>query len=112
MAEQVTPLILPVLRQFKAEGGKAFAAKDFPKAIELYSKVRQIARLDSKQAIELDPSNHVLYSNRSACYASLKNFDKALEDANKTVELDKTWGKGWGRKGAALYGLGDLGISL
>lgn len=63
------------------------------------------------QAIELEPTNHVLYSNRSGAYASLKNFDKALEDANKTVEIKPDWAKGWGRKGAALYGTGDLGKS-
>jgi stress-induced-phosphoprotein 1 len=32
----------------------------------------------------------------------------ALEDANKTVELKKDWPKGYSRKGAALYGLGDF----
>ena len=60
------------------------------------------------QAIELDPTNHVLYSNRSGAYASLRQFDKALEDANKTTELKPDWVKGWGRKGAALHGQGDL----
>jgi stress-induced-phosphoprotein 1 len=61
------------------------------------------------QAIELDPSNHVLYSNRSGSYASLKQFDKALEDANKVTEIKPEWAKGWSRKGAALHGQGDLG---
>lgn len=61
------------------------------------------------QAIEVEPVNHVLYSNRSGAYASLKNFDKALEDADKTTELKPDWAKGWGRKGAALHGTGDLG---
>lgn len=60
------------------------------------------------EAIEAEPSNHVLYSNRSGAYASLKQFDKALEDANKTTELKPDWAKGWGRKGAALHGVGDL----
>jgi stress-induced-phosphoprotein 1 len=60
------------------------------------------------QAIELNPANHVLYSNRSGAYASLRQFDKALEDANKTTELKPDWAKGWGRKGAALHGQGDL----
>jgi len=60
------------------------------------------------QAIELDPSNHVLYSNRSGAYASLKDYQHALEDANKTTEIKPDWAKGWGRKGAALHGLGDL----
>ncbi len=60
------------------------------------------------QAIELDPDNHVLYSNRSGAYASMKQFDKALEDANKTTDIKPDWAKGWGRKGAALHGTGDL----
>ncbi|KAK6387376.1 uncharacterized protein PV06_04980 [Exophiala oligosperma] len=81
----------------KAEGNKAFAAKDFNLAVEKFS-----------QAIELDPSNHVLYSNRSGAYASLKDYQHALEDANKTTELKSDWAKGWGRKGAAQHGLGDL----
>lgn len=83
--------------QLKAEGNAAFAKKDFNKAIECFTK-----------AIELDASNHVLYSNRSACYASQKNFDKALEDAEKTTQLKPDWAKGYSRKGAALHGQGDL----
>jgi tetratricopeptide (TPR) repeat protein len=71
----------------------------------------QLLTCDSEkftQAIEIEPGNHVLYSNRSGAYASLKNFDKALEDANKTTEVKPDWAKGWGRKGAALHGQGDL----
>ncbi|RFU25379.1 hypothetical protein B7463_g10949, partial [Scytalidium lignicola] len=60
------------------------------------------------KAIEIEPSNHVLYSNRSAAYASKKDYKNALTDAEKTTELKPDWPKGWGRKGAALYGLGDL----
>lgn len=57
------------------------------------------------KAIELDSTNHVLYSNRSACYASQKDYKKALEDGEKTVELKPDWAKGYGRKAAALFGL-------
>lgn len=81
----------------KAEGNKLFAAKDFTGAAQKFS-----------EAINLEPTNHVLYSNRSGAYASLKDFDKALEDANKTTELKADWAKGWGRKGAALHGVGNL----
>ena len=81
----------------KAEGNKAFAAKDFSTAIDKFS-----------QAIEVDPSNHVLYSNRSGSYASLKQYDKALEDANKITEIKPDWSKGWSRKGAAEHGVGNL----
>lgn len=54
----------------------------------------------------------MLYSNRSGAYASLKNYEKALEDANKTTELKPDWAKGYGRKGSALHGTGDLGKDL
>ena len=60
------------------------------------------------QAIELEPTNHVLYSNRSGAYASKKQFDQALEDATKTTEIKPDWSKGWSRKGAALHGVGKL----
>ena len=59
-------------------------------------------------AIAIDPSNHILYSNRSAAYASKKEWDLALKDAEKTTEIKPDWPKGWGRKGTALFGKRDL----
>jgi stress-induced-phosphoprotein 1 len=50
----------------------------------------------------------VLYSNRSGAYASLKDWDKAVQDATKTTEIKPDWAKGWGRKGTALHGVGNL----
>ncbi|BDD60456.1 Hsp90 cochaperone [Monascus purpureus] len=81
----------------KAEGNKAFSAKDYPTAIEKFT-----------QAIGLDASNHILYSNRSAVYAAQSEYQKALDDANKAIELKSDWSKGYLRKGAACRGLGDL----
>ncbi|KAK4200225.1 hypothetical protein QBC40DRAFT_280469 [Triangularia verruculosa] len=83
--------------ELKALGNKAIAAKNFDEAIDKFT-----------QAIAIDPQNHILYSNRSAAYASKKDWDHALEDAQKTTELKPDWPKGWGRKGTALYGKGDL----
>ncbi|KAJ2746524.1 Hsp90 cochaperone [Coemansia sp. BCRC 34301] len=80
--------------ELKAKGNEAFAAGNHAAAIDFFS-----------QAIELDPSNHVLYSNRSASQSSLKNYTEALADAEKTVELMPAWAKGYSRKGAALFGL-------
>ncbi|CAF9935735.1 MAG: Hsp90 cochaperone [Heterodermia speciosa] len=81
----------------KAEGNKAFQEKKFDEAIDKFS-----------QAIDLEPTNHVLYSNRSGAYASKKDFANALDDANKTTEIKPDWAKGWGRKGSALHGQGNL----
>lgn len=60
------------------------------------------------QAIALQPDNHILYSNRSAAHASKKDWASALADAEKATEIKPDWSKGWGRKGAALHGKGDL----
>ncbi len=86
----------------QAQGNAAFSAGDFENAIKFFT-----------QAIEVDPSNHVLYSNRSAAkvrvsaivawgaepsplkhshtltliaiclQASVKEYAEALEDAQK-----------------------------
>ncbi|KAJ3836336.1 activator of Hsp70 and Hsp90 chaperone [Lentinula raphanica] len=77
----------------KDQGNKAFAAKDWDKAIDLFS-----------QAIALDGSNHVLYSNRSAAHAGKKEWAAALKDAEKCIEINPKWSKGYARKGAALHG--------
>ncbi|KAI0839331.1 hypothetical protein F5Y06DRAFT_32615 [Hypoxylon sp. FL0890] len=83
--------------ELKALGNKAIAEKKFDEAIDAFTK-----------AISIDPNNHVLYSNRSAAYASKKDWVNALKDAEKTTEIKPDWPRGWGRKGAALHGSGDL----
>ncbi len=67
----------PVLTSLQANalkdlGNKAFSAKEYDKAIDLFS-----------QAIAIDPKNHVLYSNRSAAKAGKKQWAEALADAEQ-----------------------------
>ncbi|KAI1655338.1 hypothetical protein F4813DRAFT_367600 [Daldinia decipiens] len=83
--------------ELKALGNKAIADKKFDEAIDAFTK-----------AISIDPNNHILYSNRSAAYASKKDWTNALNDAEKTTQIKPDWPRGWGRKGAALHGSGDL----
>lgn len=84
--------------EFKKQGNAAFVAKDYEKASELFTK-----------AIEASEApNHVLYSNRSACFTSLKKFNEALNDANECVKINPAWSKGYNRVGAAYFGLGKL----
>jgi len=64
------------------------------------------------EAIGDDPSDPVLFSNRSAAYAKLGQFKDALLDANKCIELDATWPKGYSRRGAAYMGLKSWGAAL
>ncbi|KAL6986073.1 Hsp70-Hsp90 organizing protein 3 [Sarracenia purpurea var. burkii] len=78
----------------KAKGNTAFADGNYDEAIRHFT-----------EAIDLAPENHVLYSNRSAAYASLHQYAEALSDAEKTVELKPDWSKGYSRLGAAHLGL-------
>ncbi|XP_047067799.1 hsp70-Hsp90 organizing protein-like [Lolium rigidum] len=80
----------------KAKGNAAFAAGRFEEAAGHFGA-----------AIALAPDNHVLYSNRSAAYASLGRFTDALADAERTVALRPDWAKGYSRLGAARLGLAD-----
>ena len=45
------------------------------------------------EAIALDPTNHVYFSNRAAAFANLKKYRESLTDATKTVELKPDWPK-------------------
>ena len=79
---------------FKEQGNKFLTAGDYDQAIEAYSK-----------AIDLDPSDHIFYSNRSAAYLSKGDAHSALVDGEKCIELCPTFAKGYSRKGAALHAL-------
>lgn len=81
----------------KAKGNECFKAKDYPKAIEFYT-----------QAIELDPTNHSYYSNRSASYAGLLDWEKAAEDGAACVRVNKQFIKGYFRLATAQEKLGQL----
>jgi stress-induced-phosphoprotein 1 len=83
--------------EFKQKGNDAFREKDFPTAIDFFSKAITAS----------ETPNHVLYSNRSACYASLHSYIDALKDAEECVKINPTWAKGYNRIGAAQFGLSD-----
>lgn len=75
----------------KDQGNAELSKGNLKEAVDLYT-----------QAINLDPSNHVLFSNRSAAYAKMEKYTEALTDGEKTVSIKPDWGKGYSRKGAAL----------
>jgi len=54
------------------------------------------------QAVDLDPTNAAVLSNRSLCWIRLGQPDQALADAKACRELKPDWPKAWYREGAAL----------
>ncbi|CAB4256305.1 similar to Saccharomyces cerevisiae YOR027W STI1 Hsp90 cochaperone, interacts with the Ssa group of the cytosolic Hsp70 chaperones and activates Ssa1p ATPase activity [Maudiozyma barnettii] len=84
--------------EYKQQGNAAFSAKEYENAIDLFTKAIEVS----------ETPNHVLYSNRSATYSSMKKFADALTDAEECIKINPTWSKGYNRKGAAHFGLGNL----
>ena len=88
-------LLMPTADELKALGNKALQNENFDEAVKYYT-----------EAIDLDSSNHVLYSNRSAAYAKQGKYEEAEKDGESCVRLNPSWGKGYSRKAAALSYLG------
>ena len=80
--------------QFKAKGNEFFKAKDYSTAIEWYTK-----------AVDADPQNRVYYSNRSAAYSALRDYEAAAKDGEMCIRCDPDWNKGYFRHASALQGL-------
>lgn len=68
--------------EFKDKGNDAYKAGDFEKAVEFYTL-----------GIDQQPSNAPLFSNRSAAYLKLQDYEKARRDAEMCIELNIVWSK-------------------
>lgn len=70
----------------KEEGNAAFKARDYQRAVELYT-----------QGLEIDPSNKDINSkllqNRAQAYLMLKNHDQAIADCTEALRLDPSYTK-------------------
>jgi small glutamine-rich tetratricopeptide repeat-containing protein alpha len=66
--------------------------RDFSAAIAKYT-----------EAIQLDPTNPVYYSNRAAAQSQLGAHDEAIEDALKALEVDPTFAKAYSRLGHGYF---------
>lgn len=58
------------------------------------------------QALELDPNDAVLYSNRAISRIHLGKYDLALTDSLQCIDLKPHWFKGYSNQGTALLRLG------
>lgn len=85
----------------KALGNAEFKAKNFDRAIELYTA-----------ALKDTPNDHTIYGNRAMAYLNLGKNEEALADGDKCIEIKPDWGKGYHRKGAALHKLGKFEDSM
>lgn len=91
----------PEAEAFKSQGNAAMQRKDYPLAIDLYSK-----------AIALAPLNPIYLSNRAAAYSASHKHAEAQTDAELAVATDPKYTKAWSRLGLARFVLGDARGSM
>ena len=91
----------PEAENFKSAGNAAMQRKDYPAAIDLYSK-----------AIAISPLNPIYLSNRAAAYSASHQHAQASTDAEMAVAADPTYTKAWSRLGLARFVLGDAKGSM
>ncbi|XP_074579682.1 uncharacterized protein LOC141836158 [Curcuma longa] len=88
---EVTPEAKKRSLEAKSRGDDAFRKKDYLMAVDAYT-----------QAIDLDPNEATLLSNRSLCWIRLGQGEQALADAKACRALKPDWPKACYREGAAL----------
>ncbi|XP_067141950.1 LOW QUALITY PROTEIN: protein unc-45 homolog B-like [Centruroides vittatus] len=68
---------------FEKEGNKLFASGNYNEALECYTRALRLVPAK-------DPESVSFTKNRAAAYLKLKEYEKALKDANVSVELAPT----------------------
>jgi serine/threonine-protein phosphatase 5 len=87
--------------QAKEEGNKFFKDQNFTRAIECYSV-----------AIDYNSNEASYYGNRSFAYLKSEFYGYALNDANKSIELDPKYIKGYYRRASSNLALGKVKLAL
>ncbi|XP_037992049.1 E3 ubiquitin-protein ligase TTC3 [Motacilla alba alba] len=64
------------------------------------------------KAIELCPTNHLLYGNRALCFIHVREYGRAVLDGKRAIVLKPDWPKGHHHycKALALLGKGELAL--
>uniref|UniRef100_J3LF94 STI1 domain-containing protein n=2 Tax=Oryza brachyantha TaxID=4533 RepID=J3LF94_ORYBR len=76
----------------REKGNQLFKEQKYPDAVKHYT-----------EALRRNPKDPRVYSNRAACYTKLGAMPEGLKDAEKCIELDPTFSKGYTRKGAIQF---------
>ncbi|KAF8213537.1 hypothetical protein K438DRAFT_1956915 [Mycena galopus ATCC 62051] len=84
----------------KQSGNTLMSSKQYDQAIESYT-----------QAIAVDPTNAIYYSNRAAAYSSKGDHLSAVGDAEQAIKIDPKFIKAYHRLGHAQYSLTDFRAS-
>jgi tetratricopeptide (TPR) repeat protein len=90
--------------KLKAQGNTHMQKKEYQQACDCYT-----------QALKLSPAgphSHVYFSNRAAALVSMKKFEDAIADSERSLALKPDYGKAHARLGLAHFLLGNYRAAL
>lgn len=90
----------------KAEGNELFKQHQFSEAVAKYS-----AAVDMIDSADVDPRQtqlHVYLCNRAFAHLKMENFGSAIMDAERALEVNPQFSKGYYRRGTGYFCLGNL----
>jgi len=94
----------------KNDGNELFKSKIFADARDIYS--RAIRFIGDDTGDDIDELKFSIYNNLSLMHIKLKEFGKAIEVAEKAIEINFTNVKIWFRKAQAEYGVHNYDQAL
>ncbi|MDR1250999.1 MAG: tetratricopeptide repeat protein [Treponema sp.] len=82
----------------------AAAFEDLTKGYANYQyEMTDLSIADYTAALEKDPNNALIYSNRGVAYADISDYDRAFADCNRAIELAPNLSYVYYNRGVAYY---------
>ncbi|KAL0489279.1 Hsp70-Hsp90 organizing protein [Acrasis kona] len=97
------------IESLKDKANDHLKKKDYLKAISYYEQALELA---PKTSEDLSHIHHILYSNRSAVYMAIHEYQKAVLDAQQCVKLNPNWQKGYLRLATSYMSIENLDEAL
>jgi len=95
--------------ELKGKGNRCFQNGEYEQAVDLFTKCIALQRQGKAGSGAEEDNAHIYYSNRSAAYVKLGQFELAKRDALESIERSRgQWAKGWVRLAVVSLALDDL----
>lgn len=98
------PIDLEEAERLKAQGNNSMQKKEYQVAADAYTAALKLS--------PAGPQSHVYFSNRAAALLSMKRFDEAILDSERSLALKPDYGKAHARLGLAHFLLGNYRQAL
>ena len=101
---QDNPADIEEAERLKGVGNSHMQRKEYGEAAEAYTAALSLS--------PNGPQTHVYYSNRAAALLSMKRFDEAIADSERSLALKPDYGKAHARLGLAHFLLGNYRLAV